>query len=90
MVKFRNTGDAVFLYAPEGAPGSVLVDAGQVVEVEGEVAKSSRRKDLDAAGIAELPEDATLVILPDGDVRAFPTSRWGLVETKDKLSDGGN
>jgi hypothetical protein len=88
VVKFRNKGSAVSLFAPEGLPGAVSVDADAIVEIEGEVAKQ-RRKDLDAAGITEIPDDATLVILPSGDVRAFAHSHWELVETKGKTSDGG-
>jgi hypothetical protein len=88
VVKFRNKGPAVSLFAPEGLPGAVPVDAGGVVDVEGEVAKSTTHGGLKAVGITELPDDATLVVLPDGDVRAFAHSHWELVETK--KSDGGN
>jgi hypothetical protein len=90
VVKFRNKGPAVSLFAPEDQPGAVSVDAGEVVEIEGEAAKSTRHKGLEAAGITELPDDATLVVLPDGDVRAFAHSHWELIETKTKSSDGGN
>jgi hypothetical protein len=80
--KFKNIGDAVDLYAPAGSGDSLFVDIGQTVEVPGTLAKSLQKKELADAGISEMPDDAVLLVLPNGDIRAFPTAQWELVETK--------
>lgn len=83
MPKFRSkANEPVDLYAPAGAGDSLSVDADQVVEVPGVLAKTLQKKELAATGITEMPEDATLVVMPNGEVRAFPHATWELVESK--------
>lgn len=79
MVKLKNVGpDAVVLWAPGGHPDSLLVEPGQVVDVPGELAGQPGADEL-AVGAEPLPTDAHVLILPGGERRAFPTSRWQLV-----------
>ena len=87
MPKFRNLGGPVDMYGPADRGDSLLVDAGQTVEVPGTLAKTLQKKELAEAGVTELPDDATLVVLPNGDVRAFPTATWELVESKKAEKD---
>lgn len=76
MAKLKNIGpDAVVLWAPAGHPDSLLVEPGQVVDVPGELAEDPTADEL-AGGAEPLPTDAYVLILPGGDHRAFPTSRW--------------
>jgi hypothetical protein len=82
VVKLRNTGGDVSLYAPEGEQGAVPVPAGGIVDVPGLVLKASKKDEG-----AELPTDAITVVLPDGEHRAYPTSRWELVKATDDKKD---
>lgn len=64
MAKLMNVGpDAVYLWAPPEYEDSLLVEAGQVVDVTGDVSE-----ELDDAYIVGAGDDA----------RAFPKSRWEL------------
>lgn len=70
-MKLRNVGsDAVSLYRPAGDAGALTVEPGQVCDVPGELVTE------------DAPEDAIVVKLPDGDVRAFSTARWEVVQDK--------
>lgn len=81
MVKLKNTGEQVHVWAPSGAAAAQLVEHDQVIEVPGELA------DPEAAGA--LPGDAHVVVLPGGEQRAFPTSRWQLVTAPSARRDSG-
>lgn len=88
MAKLKNVGpDAVSLWAPEGQQGSLTVEPGQVAEVPGELATDPTADEI-AAGAEPLPADAYVVVLPDGDRRAFPQSRWQLVAPPKKSEKG--
>lgn len=63
-VRLRNVGEAVHLYAPPDSPNSLPVDEGQVITVPGPLDET---------------EDAWVCGQEDA-ARAFPKSRWTLVE----------
>lgn len=68
-MKLRNKGtDAVSLYRPSGTDDSLTVDAGQEFELNAELVAE------------DAPEDAIVVRLSDGELRAFSTTRWELVD----------
>lgn len=62
-VRLKNVGSAVDLYRPAGDPQSLPVDAGQVVEVPGEISG----------------ELADAYLIGEGDqARAWPMAQWEL------------
>lgn len=81
MLRFKNKLDACHHYRPGGESESVPVDAGQVVETAGTVARET---------------DTAYVVDNNGQLRAWPKSRWKLedkdpvlspVKRKDKVED---
>lgn len=77
-VQLKNTGDEVSLWAPPGEDDAQHVAHDQVIAIPGVLAADPTADEL-AAGAAPLPDDAHVVVLPSGDHRAFPKSRWQLV-----------
>ncbi|MFF9238384.1 hypothetical protein ACF1AY_15825 [Streptomyces sp. NPDC014776] len=73
-VRLRNTGDAVHLYAPPGSPNSLAVDAGQIITVAGPLKET---------------DDAYLCGEDDA-CRAFPKSRWAVVQPGKKAVESGS
>jgi hypothetical protein len=70
----RNKGsDAVSLYRPAGDIGSLIVEPGEEFEIPG------------TQVTADVPKDADylLVEAPNGELRAYATSRWELVQDMD-------
>jgi DNA-binding transcriptional regulator/RsmH inhibitor MraZ len=61
VARLKNTGDPMHVYAPPGAPNSLFVDAGQIIEVPGE--------------ITDELDDAYLVGTGD-DQRAWSKAQW--------------
>lgn len=61
MARLKNVGEPVHVYAPPGGAHSLFVDAGQIVEVPGEI----------TGEVA----DAYLIGAGD-DVRAWPKGQW--------------
>lgn len=68
---------AVSLYRPAGEAGSLTVEPGQSCEIPGEIVT-------EAPDGYELPSDALLVRLPDGELRTFATSMWGAEQKESK------
>ncbi|MFF9097563.1 hypothetical protein ACF1AX_31130, partial [Streptomyces sp. NPDC014802] len=67
-------GDAVHLYAPPGSPNSLAVDAGQIITVAG-----------------PLKETDDAYLCGEGDAcRAFPKSRWAVVQPSKKAAESGS
>ncbi len=68
-VKLKNvSGESLYLGHPDR--GGRLVDKGEVVEVDGDLAPKK-----------DQPEDATVVGSGD-DARAYPSATWAVVTTK--------
>jgi hypothetical protein len=69
VVKLKNVGlVAVSLYRPEGEAGALTVEPGQTAEVPGELAEQQ-----------PVP-DAILIDVGDGELRAYASSVWKLVD----------
>ncbi|MGW3992354.1 hypothetical protein ACWEF6_02590 [Amycolatopsis sp. NPDC004772] len=84
MPKFTLKVDhAVTLFSPEGRPGAMLVEPGDVIDVPGELVTSRPAPQDDEPEPTPLPEDA-YTVANNGEEKTWPHSMWELVEDKPK------
>ena len=80
MLRFRLLGDQpVDLYKPSGHSDSLRVEAGQTVDVPGDLVEKRPAPKKDETPLPPLPEDAYVVTL-GGEETLWPHANWKLVE----------